>query len=433
MPHATTTTEGNDLLANDRRYVWHPFTSLADKTDPLLVTSADGIYLNTPDGRSVIDAVSSWWVNLHGHSHPVIARAIADQAAQLEHVMFAGFTHPPAVNLAKNLLDILPVNQGRIFYSDNGSTAVEVALKMAIQYWHIKGIKKHKIIAIRGAYHGDTFGAMAIGERGLFTRPFFPFLFDVVFIDFPTERNYEQVYRDFATHIDSGDVACFIFEPLVQAAGGMRMYQADHLDTLIQYAASSEVLCIADEVFTGFGRTGKLFASDHLRHKPDLMALSKGLTGGALPMGVTACASKVLEVFDSQEFSRTFFHGHSFTANPVACAAANASYHLLMQPSCQACIVRIAENHKSFLERIKNHKRVRASRSLGTIMAIEVEAGVTGYENNIARTIYSYFLERNILLRPLGNVIYVLPPYVIRDEECRLIYTCIEEFLDQLN
>lgn len=433
MPHNSTTTEGNDLLAFDRRYVWHPFTPLAVETAPLLVTAAEGIYLHTHDGRSVIDAVSSWWVNLHGHSHPVIANAIADQAARLEHVMFAGFTHPPAVNLARNLLDILPIDQGRIFFSDNGSTAVEVALKMAIQYWHIKGIKRHKVIAIKGAYHGDTFGAMAIGDRGLFTRPFLPFLFDVVFIDFPTEQNYEQVYRDFTAHIDSGDVACFIFEPLVQAAGGMRMYQADHLDSLMKYAASGEVLCIADEVFTGFGRTGKLFASDYLTCKPDLMALSKGLTGGALPMGVTACASKVLEAFDSQEFSRTFFHGHSFTANPVACAAANASYHLLMRPSCQTSILRIGENHKSFLERIKDHDRVRTVRSLGTILAIEVEAGDTGYENHIAKTIYSYFLERNILLRPLGNVIYVLPPYVIGDAECRLIYTCIEEFLDQLN
>lgn len=433
MQHYLTTTEENDLLTSDRQYVWHPFTPLAEKADPLLITSAEGIYLNTQDGRSIIDAVSSWWVNLHGHSHPVIAKAIADQAAQLEHVMFAGFTHPPAVKLAKSLFDILPIDPGRIFFSDNGSTAVEVALKMAIQYWHIKGLKKHKIIAIRGAYHGDTFGAMAIGERGIFTRPFFPFLFDVVFIDFPTEQNYERVYRDFTTHIDSGEVACFIFEPLVQAAGGMRMYQPDHLDALMEYAVKGEVLCIADEVFTGFGRTGKLFACDHLSHKPDLMSLSKGLTGGALPMGVTACASKILEVFDSREYSSTFFHGHSFTANPVSCAAANASFHLLMQSSCQESIARIGANHLSFVERVKHHKRVRTARSLGTIMAIEVEAGETGYENNISKTIYSYFLERNILLRPLGNVIYLLPPYVIRDEECELIYSSIEAFLDQSN
>ena len=420
------------MLVSDRRYIWHPFTPLAEKADPLLVTSAEGIYLTTHDGREVIDAVSSWWVNLHGHSHPVIAKAIADQARQLEHVMFAGFTHPPAISLAKNLFDILPVDPGRIFFSDNGSTAVEVALKMAIQYWHIRGLKKHKILALSGAYHGDTFGAMAVGERGLFTRPFFPFLFDVVFIDFPTEKNYEQVYRDFVAHIDTGEVACFIFEPLVQAAGGMRMYRPDHLDALMEYAANKEVLCIADEVFTGFGRTGKLFACDHLRRRPDLMALSKGLTGGALPMGVTACTSKVLEVFDSREYSRTFFHGHSFTANPVACAAANASYQLLIQPACQANIDRITVSHKTFVERIKDHERVRAARTLGTILAIEVEAGQTGYENDIARTIYSYFLERNILLRPLGNVIYFLPPYIIREEECRLVYNCIEDFLDQL-
>lgn len=432
MRRISTTTEGNDLLVSDRQYIWHPFTPLSETSGPLLITSAEGIYLKTHDGRSIIDGISSWWVNLHGHSHPAIAKAVADQAAKLEHVIFAGFTHEPAIELARNLSTILPIG-GRIFFSDNGSTAVEVALKMAIQYWYIRGVEKSKVIAIKGAYHGDTFGAMAIGERGLFTRPFHPFLFNVEFIDFPTEQNRDQVYRDFVALVDAGDVACFIYEPLVQAAGGMRMYPADMLDRLIAYAQSREVLCIADEVFTGFGRTGKLFASDHVEHKPDLMALSKGLTGGTLALGVTVCSAPVVEAYDNVEFAKTFFHGHSFTANPVACASANASYRLLTQPACLENIGRISVNHAAFVKRIESHRRVRNARSLGTIVALEVDAGSTGYDNSIAKTIYSYFLSRDILLRPLGNVIYVLPPYIISDDECALIYARIEEFLDQLD
>lgn len=432
MPVNSTINGMDDVLAIDQRNIWHPFTSLMGANNPLLITSARGIYLNTHDGRSIIDAISSWWVNLHGHSHPVIAKAVAEQAAKLEHVIFAGFTHEPATTLSENLLQILPSNQTRVFFSDDGSTAVEVALKMAFQFWHQQGITKKKVIALRGAYHGDTFGAMSVGDRSIFTTPFVPYLFEVSFVDFPTDQNEENVYDTFRSMVDSGGVGCFVYEPLVQAASGMRVYDAAFLDRLIAYAQDHAVICIADEVFTGFGRTGKLFASEYMDHKPDLMALSKGLTGGTLPLGVTSCSSKIIHAFQSADFDKTFFHGHSFTANPISCAAANASFSLLMDPVCQEHIRRIGAEQAAFANAIVNHKHVRSVRSMGTILALELDAGRTGYANAIAKSVYSYFLDKDILIRPLGNVIYVVPPYVIKSEELTTVHSSIESFLDQL-
>lgn len=432
MQNSITSREKSEWLKTDSRSVWHPFTPLGRKEPPLFVTSGRGAYLFTHDGRAILDAVSSWWVNLHGHGHPEIAKAVAAQAETLEHVIFAGFTHKPAIELAEHIGSILPFRDGRIFYSDNGSTAVEVALKMALQYWYILGIEKRKVIALKGAYHGDTFGSMAVGERGLFTRPFHPLLFDVTFVDFPSPDAAEDVLRQFRTVVENNDVACFIYEPLIQAAGGMRMYGADVLDRMLTYAKEKDVLCIADEVFTGFGRTGKMLASDYMKHAPDLIALSKGITGGTLPLGATAASKKVYSVFESEGSEHTFYHGHSYTANPIACAAANASYRLLIQPDCQEAIVRIARSHAEFVERIRDHRRVRDARSLGTVLAVEIESGETRYDNQIAAGMYRYFLDRDILLRPLGNVIYTVPPYVISEEDCQRIYSAITDFLDQL-
>src|SRR5918993_2030103 len=234
----------------DRKNIWHPFTSLEAEEDPILIERGEGIYLHSHDGRKIIDAVSSWWVNLHGHGHPVIAKAVAMQAQKLEHVIFAGFTHEPAIHLSKNLLSILPQNQIKVFFSDNGSTAVEVALKMAFQFWHNQGIShKKKVVAMRGAYHGDTFGSMSAGERGLFTAPFSSYLFDVEYIDFPTSNNEEAVIDQFKNLLNTEEVAAFIYEPLVQAAAGMRMYSWGILETLIGEAKGAEVVCIADEGF----------------------------------------------------------------------------------------------------------------------------------------------------------------------------------------
>lgn len=420
-----------NLIENDKEFIWHPFTPLSGDISPVLIKAAEGIYLISEDGRRIMDAVSSWWVNLHGHANEYIARAIAKQALTLEHVIFAGFTHQPAIQLASNLMSILPANQKKIFYSDNGSTAVEVALKMAIQYWKNKGIAKTRIIALDGSYHGDTFGAMSVGERGMFTDPFKSYLFEVDFIDFPTPINQSEVIDRFTSLIKSGDVAAFIFEPLVQGAAGMRMYAPDTLDTLIGLAHRHEVICIADEVFTGFGRTGKMFACNYLENKPDIMAISKGITGGTLPLGVTCCSQEVVSAFETPEFHKTFFHGHSYTANPLACAAANASFDLLTNDSCQNQIKMISDMHAAFVTKLSKRSNVKDARSLGTILAVEIATeNHSSYTNEIRKTIYPYFLERNILLRPLGNTLYVVPPYIITESELISIYEAIEEFLE---
>ncbi|MEM7550043.1 MAG: adenosylmethionine--8-amino-7-oxononanoate transaminase [Bacteroidota bacterium] len=423
---------GRDILKQDKKLVWHPFTPLQGVADNLVVTSAEGSYLITEDGRKILDGVSSWWVNLHGHSHPLISKAIAEQSAKLEHVIFAGFTHEPAVELAKNLLSILPDNQKKVFYSDNGSTAVEVGIKMAIQYWYNKKSNRKKIIAIDGAYHGDTFGAMSVGERSIFTSPFTNYLFQVEFVDFPFPEKEKTVFEHFCTMIDSEEISAFIFEPLIQGASGMRMYSAKMLDKMIGYAQSKDVICIADEVMTGFGRTGSLFASDHLNHKPDVICLSKGITGGALPLGATSCNQRIVEAFQSNDLKEAFLHGHSYTANPMACAAANASFDLLTSENCIESIKRISDQHDSFRKRLK-HPRVKDVRCKGVVLAVEFETDEdSSYLSELRNRIYPFFLERNILLRPLGNLIYVLPPYVITNEELGSIYKAIEEFLDTI-
>jgi adenosylmethionine-8-amino-7-oxononanoate aminotransferase len=422
----------NDLLKTDRENIWHPFTPLIGAPEPLLIDRAEGVYLFTHDGRKIMDGISSWWVNLHGHAHPKIAQAIADQARKLEHVIFAGFTHEPAITLTKNLLSILPESFSKIFFSDNGSTAVEVALKMAMQYWHNQGISRKKIIAIDGAYHGDTFGSMSVGERSIFSKPFSPYLFEVTFIDFPTKEHEAKVVSQFKSYIDRGDVGIFIYEPLIQAAGGMRMYSADVLGQLIEYAQLHNVICIADEVFTGFGRTGKILASDYIPQKPDLMALSKGLTGGTMPLSVTAASSKIVSAFHHAEFSKTFFHGHSFTANPVSCAAANASFSLLNEPGCIKNIKWISDQHKIFSETIKNNPAIHDCRCLGTVLAIELKSEEnSSYSNNLRKTIYSFFLNKDILLRPLGNTFYMVPPYCITQQQLVYVYDAIRDFLKQ--
>jgi adenosylmethionine-8-amino-7-oxononanoate aminotransferase len=422
----------NNLLETDKKNIWHPFTPLQGAEDPILITSASGIYLHTRDGRKIIDAVSSWWVNLHGHSNPVLAKALAEQANVLEHVIFAGFTHEPAIRLSENLLKILPGNQQRIFFSDNGSTAVEVALKMAFQYWYNKGIEKKKVIAIQGAYHGDTFGSMSVGDRGIFTNPFSHYLFETLFVDFPDDGCQQETMEQFKTLVDSKQVAVFIFEPLLQGAAGMRIYSAGILDQMIEYAQTHDVICIADEVLTGFGRTGKLFASDYLKNKPDIMALSKGLTGGMLPLGVTTCSRKILEAFETTDFVKTFFHGHSYTANPMACAVANASYDLLLGKDCRERIELISVQQHKFRTKLQHHPKLKSIKCLGTIISLELNTETSSsYTSEARKRIYNYFLTRNILLRPLGNIVYILPPYVITKEELAYVHATLEEFLEE--
>ena len=419
-----------DLVQRDKNVIWHPFTQWGAGPEPIPIVKGEGVYLYTADKKKLIDGISSWWVNIHGHGNKVIADAVAQQAARLEHVIFANFTHQPAIQLAENVLSILPSNQAKVFYSDDGSTSVEVALKMSFQYWYNQGIKKTKVIAIDGAYHGDTFGSMSVGDRDIFVEPFSPFLFDVESIPFPREGNEDEVLAKFENILRAGDVSSFIFEPLLQGSGGMRTYSPGILNQLIALAQSYDVVCIADEVLTGFGRTGRLFASLYLEHQPDIFCLSKALTGGTLALGVTTCSEKIVDAFRSEDVSKTFFHGHSFTANPIACAAANASFGLLMEETCLNNIQRISEQHCKFNQWLQGQPAVKTSRCLGTMLALEIRTpGDTSYFNEIRHKVFPFFLKRGVLLRPLGNVVYVLPPYVIKNEELELIYDAIKEFL----
>lgn len=417
----------SDLVSRDLETIWHPYTQMKTAAKPIPIVKGEGVYLYTEDGKKLIDAVSSWWVNIHGHSHPYIAEKVFEQLQMLEHVIFAGFTHPQAVKLAENLLSIIPKNQTKIFYSDNGSTAVEVAIKMCLQFWSNQNQHRTKILAFKNAYHGDTFGAMAVSGRSAFTAAFDSLLFDVEFIDLPNKENLKSIKTQISNL--KTDLACFIFEPLVQGAGGMLMYEAEDLDELMLYCKQENVLTIADEVMTGFGRTGKLFASDHLNQKADLMCFSKGLTGGTMPLGITSCTQKIYDAFLSDDKLKTLFHGHSFTANPVACAASNASFDILMQAETQESLIRISNKHQQFKKEIEGNAKLKNVRQCGTILAMEWDIETTSYFNNIRDTLYNFFLDKGIILRPLGNILYIMPPYCISNEDLDYIYNQIREAL----
>ncbi|KAB7726291.1 adenosylmethionine--8-amino-7-oxononanoate transaminase [Rudanella paleaurantiibacter] len=421
------------LPNRDSAVIWHPFTQMQTAPLPIPIVRGEGSLLFDASGRSFLDMISSWWVNLHGHSHPHIAQRVSEQLNTLEHVIFADFTHEPAVRLAERLLPLLPTNQRRVFYSDNGSTAVEVALKMAFQYWHNLGQPRRRVVAFEDAYHGDTFGAMAVGGRSAFTAPFVPFLFDVEYLPAPTPGREEAVLEQ-ARHLFADDVAAFIFEPLVQGAGGMVMYEPEPIQALIRMARQHGALVIADEVMTGFGRTGKTFACHYLTEQPDLMCLSKGLTGGTMALSVTTCTAAIYEAFLSTDRYKTLFHGHSFTANPVACAASLASLDLLQKPETEQAIARIVQKHQTFADTLRQHPAVENVRQRGTILAFDLRVSGEGssYFNSIRDVAYRYLLDRGILMRPLGNVLYLLPPYCTTNEQLDEAYSAILGLLDTL-
>jgi len=421
---------GKSLVERDRDLIWHPYTQMQNAVSHIPIVRGEGVYLIAEDGKKYIDAVSSWWVNLHGHSHPHIAQKVAEQLRTLEHVIFAGFTHPGAIELAERLLNILPSGQSKVFYSDNGSTAVEVALKMCFQYHNNLGDPRTKVLAFNNSYHGDTFGAMAVSSRSAFTRPFEKLLFDVEFIDVPDAGNIKQLKGQISEL--ASDLAAFIFEPLVQGAGGMLMYEAKYLDELIMHCKKIGILTIADEVMTGFGRTGKLFASDHLSEQADLMCFSKGLTGGTMALGITTCTSEIYNAFLSDDKLKTLFHGHSFTANPIACSASLASLDILLAKETGSSIDMITQSHHEFMVRIKDHPRLKNIRQTGTILAMEWDTSdETSYFNNLRDNLYNFFLDQGIILRPLGNILYILPPYCIKSEQLQYIYAKIEEALER--
>jgi len=420
-----------NLSDRDKLYNWHPYTQHKTAPDfPAIVKGKDAL-LWDENGKEYIDAIASWWVNPFGHSNTIIADAIYDQLTTLEHVLFGGFTHDKAVLLAEKLMEILPNNQKKLFYSDNGSTAVEVALKTALQFNYNKGIKKTKIIAFEDAFHGDTFGAMASSGISIFTEAFKGSLLEVVRIPVPTKGNEEQSIQALKDLVSTNEYAAFIFEPLVQGAAGMIMYSAEVLDNLIEICNQNKVFTIADEVMTGFGKTGKTFASDYLQNKPDMMCLSKALTGGTIPMAITTFTQKIFDGFYDDYTNKALLHGHTFTANPTGCAAALASIALMQTAETQHNIARINQFHLAFEQKIKSHPKVKTTRVLGVIFALEIKNETQeSYYGTMRNKLYHFFIENGVILRPVGNIVYILPPYIITDEQLEKVYAIVEQAIE---
>lgn len=424
----------SDWKSRDRKYVWHPFTQIQTAPEPIVVTRAKDTILFSEDGKEYIDCNSSWWVNVHGHGNEHIANAVAEQVIKLDHVIFAGVTHPKAIELSERVAELLPQQLQKVFFSDDGSTAVEVALKMAFQFWHNQGKPKNRIIAMDGAYHGDTFGAMSVGQRGYFNEPFESFFFDVDFLSFPSKSNENELLEEAEMLFAKGEFAALIVEPLVQGSAGMRIYDASWLDKLVAIAQKHQVLVIFDEVMTAWGRTGKLFAMDHCALKPDIVCLSKGLTGGVLPLGLTVATEQIFQAFLDREKSKAFLHGHSFTGNPIACAAACASLDLFEEDGTWQNIARIANFYKDKFSEFENHPAIESVRMIGTILAIDIKTdGGNSYFSSIHDQAYDFFMKNGILMRPLGNVIFLNPPYCITDEQLHFSYLKILEFASSLD
>ncbi len=419
------------LSEKDQLYHWHPYTQ--HQTTGLLpaIVQGKGALLWDENGKEYIDAIASWWVNPFGHSNQVIADAIYKQLTTLEHVLFGGFTNKPAVLLAEKLMEILPSNQKKIFYSDNGSTAVEVAIKASLQYFYNKNQKRTKIIAFEDAFHGDTFGAMASSGITFFTEAFQGSLLEVVRIPVPTAGNEIIALQALEKLVETNEFAAFIFEPLCQGAAGMVMYAPEVLDKMIILCKANCVFTIADEVMTGFGKTGKTFAIDYLETNPDMMCLSKALTGGTIPMAITTFTQEIFNGFLDEDVNKAFFHGHTFTANPTGCTAALASITLLETEEMQNKIQRIHHLHLDFEQKIKNHSKVKTTRILGVIFALEIKTeNRESYYGNLRNKLYHFFIENGIILRPVGNTVYILPPYIITDEQLEKVYQVVEKALE---
>jgi adenosylmethionine-8-amino-7-oxononanoate aminotransferase len=425
--------------------IWHPFTNAALDPPPPLVVRAEGVYLHTADGRKILDAVSSWWVNLHGHANPRIAAAIAEQARKMEQVIFAGFTHDAAEELAGRLRKWVRPELTQLFFSDDGSTAVEVALKLAVQYFsNQQRSEKREIVALEHGYHGDTAGAMSVSDDSPFTDPFRSMRYPVLRVHSaychrcPVGLKRETCHIECVQQIEAllaeraDQIAAVIVEPLLQAAGGMILHPVEFLQKIRALCTRHEVLLIADEVLTGFGRTGKMFACDLGGVVPDLMCLSKGITGGFLPMGVTLCTDQVEAAFRSEDRKHTFYHGHSYTGNALACAAANASLQIFEDEPVFDRIHTIARINAERLAQFRELHQVGDTRQIGTIGAIELRAEDSGYLSAMRPKLYRFFLDRGVLLRPLGNVVYVLPPYVISPDELHRVYDVILEAIQTL-
>lgn len=421
-----------NLQQKDEKYIWHPYTHQKSMMPAVPIVKGEKSLLIDEKGNKYIDGISSWWVNIHGHGNKFIAKKVYKQAVKLEQVIFTAFTHEPAIELAEKLLSVLPGNFSKIFYTDDGSTATEVAIKLSLQYWkNVGNNNRNKILAFHNSYHGDTFGAMSVSERGIYTAAFQDKLFDVIFIDTPDGNNLDKLKSDIERYKD--EFVCFIYEPLLQGAEGMKMYNPKDLNELLVYLKKEKIICIADEVLTGFYRTGKFFAGDYMEEKADIICLSKALTGGTMALGVTACTQEIYDEFVSDDKTKTLFHGHSFTANPLACTAAVASFELLQKRECLNRIENIITHHQKFAKKLKTLQKkgfIKNVRQTGTIIAFEIcTADKDDYLNNVSQTFTPFCMKRGVYLRSMGNTIYILPPYCITSKELKKIYTVVLEYI----
>ena len=418
------------LRERDKQHIWHPLTQHKTHPNVLPIKSAKGALLFDEEGKSYIDGIASWYTSMYGHCNPVILHKVQEQMQQLDQIIFSGFTHEPAVELSERLIKILPNNQQKIFFSDNGSTSTEVGIKMALQYHYNLGNKRNVILAFEEGFHGDTFGAMSASGLSVYNGPFEEHFIKVVRIPIPTSGTIEQVKKQLKQLISAHAIAGFIYEPLVQGAAGMKMYEASHLNELLEICSENKIISIADEVMTGFGKTGTYFASDQLKTKPDIMCLSKALTAGFVPMAITSCSQKIYDAFYSNDMGKGLFHAHTYTANPIACASAIAGIDLLTSSAVQKSREKIIQSHKVFFSKIAEHPKVTNVRQLGVIFAFDLSIEMERY-GNLRDQLFQHFMNNGVFLRPLGNTIYILPPYVITEDQLHRIYDSILSLLEQ--
>lgn len=419
------------LKERDKKYIWHPLTQHKIHPDALPIAKAKGALLYDEDGNTYIDGIASWYTAMYGHCNPYILEQVQKQMQTLDQIVFAGFTHTPAIELSEKLIKILPDNQQKIFFSDNGSTANEVGIKMALQYHFNKGEKRNTIIAFEDGFHGDTFGAMSASGLSVYNGPFEDFFIDVKRIPTPNVENIALVLHQLREIIDQNKVAAFIYEPLVQGANAMHMFKSEDLDQILHICRENQVITIADEVMTGFGKTGRNFASEFMKTKPDIISMSKALTAGFVPMAVTSCTQEIYDAFLDDSVGKAFFHAHTYSANPIACSVAIAGIDLLQSEEIQNNIKRIIKSHQDFNTTIKNHDKVKTTRQKGVIYALDLNIDMDRYGKK-RYEIFNHFMDQGVFLRPLGNTIYILAPYVITEVQLQKIYTTITELLNSI-
>ncbi len=419
------------LNQRDKNYIWHPLTQHKLHPETIAITKAKGCVLTDEDGNEYIDAIASWYTCMYGHCNDYITSRVAAQMQKLDQIVFSGFTHEPAIKLSEELIKILPNNQNKIFFSDNGSTSVEIGIKMALQYHFNKGEKRNTLIAFEDGFHGDTFGAMSVSGLSVYNGPFEEFFINVKRIPTPNGKNHQAILNQLETITNENKIAGFIYEPLVQGAAAMKMHSIEGLNAILKFCKSKNIITVADEVMTGFGKTGEHFASLHLETKPDVMCLSKALTGGLLPLAITTCTQNIYEAFYSDDMGKGLFHAHTYSANPLSCTAALASIELLQTQNIQDNIKSIIASHQEFGNHIKNHPKVKSIRQTGVIFALDLNIKMERY-GDLRDNLLKFFMENGIFLRPLGSTIYIQAPYVITQKQLNKIYEVIEKSLNTI-